>query len=111
MPKKSDGWFAIWWLSGSACKDVWHLLEGERIKLPKWIVSEVGALVGSAGGGRLWVSAKQTGLPSGISWNAKAPLEILCLKAGGIMIRDKDVPKVISLPGFVTDINLIQWKI
>lgn len=98
--------YAIWWLSEGCCELIKpHLLS----MLPKYIQDEFVSLWARAGRGRLW-SAKGIELKH-IDWNYKSPLALSAEKCGGIVVHAYDAIKLVSLPGFVTDVNLMPWDV
>lgn len=110
--------YAIWWTSQGCCElmatafvDAEKSVTEEVLDtfgLPKYIAAELSSRFGRAGRGRLWIPGD---IPiKEIPWPETKITAFMANHCGGIVIHAKDVPAVIALPGFVTDLDLNFWK-
>ena len=111
----------VWWLTQAACErigkphaaeelrdiPVWErdgVVDADALRWPDYLKREYRSRYGRAGRGRLWVAE---GFPDDLAvrWDDSRPWARKASAAGGIAIRDEDLPLVLSLPGFVTDLD------
>lgn len=93
----------IWWTTQLDCESI---SEERRDMLPNYIKEQFSSRCGRSGRGRLWVANRCK--TKSIEWNENSPLSNVCANSGGIIIMRRDVKYVQSLPGVITELNLIR---
>ena len=99
--------YYIWWQSQSDSERILQLDNDQPNwwDLPEWLVKQCISRYGRPGRGRLWV-ANHIKLDE-IEWDdSKIPQAKWAENAGGIVFDAEYLPTVLSLPGFVTDLEL-----
>jgi hypothetical protein len=96
----------IWWLSQVDYECVYTVLD--YLHLPEWLRNQVISRCGRHGRGRLWVD-EQFDVKE-ITWDNSKPLAAVAANCGGIVITKEAAHLVLSLPGFVTDLELNAFE-
>lgn len=100
--------FVIWWTGDAECKAIGELLPSW---CPEYMQQEWNSRLGRAGRCRLWVSRELNGAPTQAHFDVDRPalpleLRLVATSAAGIVIRARDVSKLVCIPGIVTDVHL-----
>lgn len=91
----------IWWLNQADCEAI-----GSSVKrAPKYLQLQYRDRLGRPGRGRLWAD-RRFGEPSVSPWPDTPLARLLGEGYGGIVIEDEDLPRLRTLPGIVTDMQL-----
>jgi len=100
--------FAIWWLSQQDCAVI-----GDDLPtwLPDWVQSQYRMRQGRPGRGRLWVADESGFKGPGVRW-PEPPTAIQAYESacGGTVLPAELVPRLMHLPGLVTDLQLVRWE-
>lgn len=112
----------IWWLSQNVCRRIGEPCEEEEsaelgprdrppcvrlgdLPLPAYLREQYRSRYGRPGRGRLWVD-DQFGDVAITPWPGQKPAAQAAEECGGIVFDRSDLPEVLSMPGFVTDLAL-----
>ena len=95
----------IWWTSDDDCRKIAQSLDSQNFQLPEYIKSQFRSRFGRSGRGRLWIDHGEIKLKE-IPWDDTKPICKRAAECGGIVIHVSDLTAVVSLPGFVSDLNM-----
>lgn len=103
--------YVIWWLDQYEMEDAEQ--HAELPPLPAYLQRQWDSRHGRAGRGRLWIDDEEfTGDEQkiGVDPWPKTPVGRVLKKCGGIVMRVEDLSSLQTMPGLVTDLDLVPLR-
>lgn len=99
----------IWWLDQRDLEAIDK--HGIPTWFPGWLTSEIQSANGLPGRGRLWVADEVGPAPhANFDDEVGSAIETRARQCAGIVITRSIVPRLIHMPGFVTDFDVCRWE-